>query len=77
MADNLIRRILDVTGWTRTGLARRVGVHKDTVHEWIHKGRHPRSGIYIMLESELSELQAEITSLLQQLKRAGGGQNDG
>jgi transposase len=71
MADGLIRRTLDVTGWTRVDLARRVGVHKDTVHEWIHQGRRPRSIVYNALEGELTQLQLELTALIEALKVAG------
>jgi hypothetical protein len=71
MDDCLIRRTLDVTGWTRVDLARHVGVHKDTVHDWIHDGRLPRPCVYLKLESELAQLQGEITKLRKELKRAG------
>jgi transcriptional regulator with XRE-family HTH domain len=67
---SLIRRTLDVTGWTRVDLARRIGVHKDTVHDWIHNDRSPRPSVYAKLEGELTPLQVEIAGLIDELKHS-------
>lgn len=71
-AENLIRSTLDITGWSRADLARRLGVHKQTVQDWAQGRMEPRGGVYVDLHRELIEMQQQIDVLLDALKERGG-----
>jgi excisionase family DNA binding protein len=77
MLEALIPRTLTATGWSKSELARRLGVHKHTVRDWLHRGRHPRARVSVDLERELRRLQAEVALVLEAMEshRIANGSN--
>lgn len=74
MSEKLIRRMLDVTGWSQVELGRRIGVHKQTVQDWLQGRMRPRPGVYTDLHPELLQMQQQIDELLEDLKVVGSGE---
>lgn len=74
MTANLIRRTLDVTGWSQVELGQRIGVHKQTVQDWLQERMQPRPGVYTDLHRELLQMQQQIDALLDDIKVVGSGE---
>lgn len=66
--DKLIRRVLTITGWSQAEMARRIGVHKRTVQDWVQERQQPRRGVYADLHRALVEMQAEIDAAAEDIK---------
>jgi transcriptional regulator with XRE-family HTH domain len=59
LAENTVRRLLEQSGLTTAELARRAGVSRASVSEYVHGHRHPRLGQLERL-AEAADLQVEI-----------------
>lgn len=64
MSDNVIRDVLAITGWSQAELGRRVGVHKDTVQDWVQGRFQPRPGVYADLRKVLEAQRDELGRLI-------------
>lgn len=73
-SDNIIREALDITGWSQPEMARRIGVHKHTVQDWLQGRQRPRPGVYVDLHRELIQMQQQIDVLLDKIKERSGGE---
>ncbi|MFG1378895.1 helix-turn-helix domain-containing protein [Xanthobacter autotrophicus] len=71
---NIIRRILDTTGWTQAEMGRRIGIHKDTIQDWLQGRTRPRPGVYVDLHRILTEMQMEIDLITEDLKVHGSAE---
>jgi len=71
--DNLIAAVLAATGWSQAELARRVGVHKDTVQDWRQGRSTPRGAVYAELAAELRADRRRIDDVLAALDKARVG----
>lgn len=69
--ESLIKETLDVTGWSKAGLAERVGVSKDSIQDWTQNRSHPRLGVYVDLKRELQTVRDQIDRLIDKLTARG------
>ena len=65
MSDNLIRTVLNGTGWSQAELGRRIGVHRDTVQDWAQGRTQPRPGALADLRKVLEAQRGELESILR------------
>lgn len=65
--DDLINAVLAATGWSKQGLADRLGVNKSTVQDWTQNRSHPRPGVYADLRRVLDDQRTALSAILAKL----------
>jgi transcriptional regulator with XRE-family HTH domain len=71
MTGNPIRDALAATGWSQAELGRKIGVHRDTVQDWVQGRAQPRPGALADLKLALEAHRAAVDNLLGRWPAAG------